>query len=59
MHNPYPSMKKAVIALYVIIAVQSVIIVCAFVFTFAAIESGFRHAGKEMIEISDQRYVRQ
>lgn len=52
-------MKKAVIALYVIIAVQSVIILCAFVFTFAAIESGFRHAGKEMIEICDQRYVRQ
>lgn len=52
-------MKKAVIALYVIIAVQSVIILLAFVFTFAAIESGFRHAGEEMIKVCDQRYVRQ
>ena len=52
-------MKKAVIALYVIIAVQAVIILIGCVFAFAAIESGFRHAGEKLIEVCDQRYVRQ
>lgn len=50
-------MKKAIIALYLIVAVQSVIIVLAFVFFFYAIKRGFEVAGQEMIEITDARYV--
>ena len=50
-------MKKAVVALYIIIAVQSVIIVLAFVFLFFSTKEGFKVAGAEIIKFADSRYI--
>ena len=52
-------MKKALIALYVIVAVQMVLAASAFHSSHNLIKRYFVEAGIEMIGICDNRYVHQ
>jgi hypothetical protein len=52
-----PLMKKAIIILYALFAIQSIIIIISFVFTFASMRKAFEYAGAELIKITDARYV--
>ena len=50
-------MKKAVIALYIIAAVQAVSTVVACVFFYSLLIQSFEEAGRRVIQMCDQRYV--
>ena len=52
-------MKKALIALYVIVAVQMVLAAFAFYASHNLIKTYFVEAGIEMLGICDNRYVHQ
>lgn len=50
-------MKKALVILYVIVAVQTVLIITAFNFGAAAMRSAFTYSQKSILEICEQRYA--
>lgn len=50
-------MKKAIALLYLIVAVQTVLIIVAFKFGADSMKSAFRYSQESIIEICDQRYV--
>ena len=50
-------MKLAIIALYLIVAVQSLVIIVAFKFGADSMRAAFRYSQESIIEICDQRYV--
>ena len=58
-----PTMKKALIALYVIVAGQSLLIVLACIVSYFALPTVLHQVGERMgemfIKIGDNRYVRQ
>ena len=51
-----PAMKSAIILLYLILAVQSLIIIGAFKFGADSMKAAFRYSQESIIEICDQRY---
>ena len=50
-------MKKAVIILYFIVAVQTSLIIVAFKFGADSMRAAFRYSRETILEICDQRYV--
>ncbi len=50
-------MKTALALLYVIVAVQSLVIIVAFKFGAESVKAAFRYSQESIIEICDQRYV--
>lgn len=52
-----PAMKPALIILYGLFAVQSLVIIVAFKFGADSMKAAFRHSHESIIEICDQRYV--
>lgn len=50
-------MKKAVIILYALFAVQSFIIFVAFMFGVDSMKAAFRYSQTSILEICDQRYL--
>ncbi|WP_395733355.1 hypothetical protein [Prosthecobacter sp.] len=51
-------MKTAIVTLYVIAFIQFLGTIAGFAISFDVLKSAFNEAGKSIIEISDQRYVR-
>lgn len=51
-----PAMKASIILLYLILAVQSLIIIVAFKFGADSMRAAFRYSQESIIEICDQRY---
>jgi hypothetical protein len=50
-------MKKAVVILYLIAAVQTSVIIVAFKFGADSMRAAFRYSQESILEICDQRYV--
>lgn len=50
-------MKKAIVLLYLIVAVQTFLIIGAFKFGVDSMKSAFRYSQESILEICDQRYV--
>ena len=50
-------MKKAVVILYVIAAVQTFLIIVAFKFGADSMKAAFRYSQESILEICDERYV--
>ena len=50
-------MKKAVVILYIIAAVQTSLIIVAFKFGADSMRAAFRYSKESILEICDQRYV--
>ena len=50
-------MKKAIALLYLIVAVQAVLIIVAFKFGADSMKAAFRYSQQSILEICDQRYV--
>jgi len=48
--------SKALIVLYALFAVQSLVIIVAFKFGADSMRAAFRHSQESIIEICDQRY---
>jgi hypothetical protein len=55
--TPIPTMKKAVVILYLIAAVQTFLIIGAFKFGADSMRAAFRYSKESILEICDQRYV--
>lgn len=55
--TPIPTMKKAVIILYLIAAVQTSLIIVAFKFGADSMKAAFRFSQESILEICDERYV--
>jgi hypothetical protein len=52
-------MKKALIVLYVIVAVQAVVTAVAFSLYQSVVKDGLAEAGMELVSFCDDRYVHQ
>lgn len=50
-------MKKAIALLYLIVAVQTFLIIVAFKFGADSMKAAFRYSQESILEICDQRYV--
>jgi len=50
-------MKKAITLLYLIVAVQTALIIVAFKFGADSMRAAFRYSQESILEICDQRYV--
>jgi len=50
-------MKKAIIVLYIIVTLQTVMIIVAFVTFYSVMCGAFQVSGKSIIEVCDQRYA--
>jgi hypothetical protein len=50
-------MKKAIVILYLIAAVQTSLIIVAFKFGADSMRAAFRYSQESILEICDQRYV--
>lgn len=55
--TPIPTMKKAVVILYLIAAVQTFLIVVAFKLGADSMKAAFRFSQESILEICDERYV--
>jgi hypothetical protein len=51
-----PAMKAAIILLYALFAVQSLVIIVAFKFGADSMKAAFRHSHESILEFCDQRY---
>lgn len=50
-------MKKALVVIYLIVAVQTFLIIVAFKFGAETMRAAFRYSHESILEICDQRYV--
>jgi hypothetical protein len=50
-------MKKAIVILYLIVAVQTSLIIVAFKFGVDSMRAAFRYSQESILETCDQRYV--
>lgn len=50
-------MKKALVLIYLIVAVQTFLIIVAFKFGVDSMRAAFRYSQESILEICDQRYV--
>jgi hypothetical protein len=50
-------MKKALVIIYLIVAVQTFLIIVAFKFGVDSMRAAFRYSQESILEICDQRYV--
>lgn len=50
-------MKKAIVLIYLIIAVQTFLIIVTFKFGADSMKAAFRYSQESILEICDQRYV--
>ena len=55
--KPIPTMKKAIVILYILLACQTFLIIVAFKFGADSMRAAFRYSQESILEICDQRYV--